>query len=450
MNVRHVRTLAALAAVAAGFAAAQRPAAATGQQQYDCGDPTGAEQQVLEMINRARANPTAEGQRLHIDINEGLPAGNTAVPRPPLAMNKDLLASARAHSQDMYVRKYFDHVDPDGHDPYFRMTAAGYTYVAPNAGENIAVSSKSAPAGLEDLLMVDAGEPGRGHRVNLLNTDTVHLYREVGVGYYSGATPIAGASDPNLDGLKDFLTQDFGSSATGPFVLGVVYTDTNHNGVYDPGEGLAGVTVAPDSGGWFAVTGTAGGFAFPVGTSGSITVTASGGPMWESMSAPVVLSGANAKVDFVVPPAPTATPHVLNLGLNFRPAGNDTMKLVAAVANVTLPADLTGLQVTVVVGEITRTLTLDATGKAAAGDAKVTVKRGKGYGPDKVTLVVKGTDFTAPTPFTAEGMDGTASAKNLRVPISGSIDLGSGPVAFSVAVKYNAKAGRSGTAVLTK
>lgn len=450
MSARDVRTLAVLVLVAGGFLAAHEAVRANTQQPYDCGDPTGAEQQVLEMINRARANPTAEGQRLHIDINEGLPAGHTAAVRPPLAMNKNLLTSARAHSQDMWTRKFFDHVNPDGKDPYQRMTAAGYPFPPVTAGENIAVWSSKSASGLEDALMVDAGEPGRGHRVNLLNTDGVHVFREVGVGYFSGATPIAGASDPNLNGLRDFITQDFGTTATGPFVLGVVYTDANHNGLYDPGEGLAGVTVAPDVGNFFSVTGTAGGFAFPVGTSGTLTVTASGGPLSAPMNSQVVLSGVNAKTDFVVPPKPVATPSALSIGFNFKPAGNDKLKLVATVANVTLPADLTGTQVTIVVGEVTRTLTLDVNGKAASGDARVVVKRGKAFAPQKVTLTVKGSDFTGVTPFIAEGMDGVAAAKNLRTPIAGSIDLGTGPVAFSAAVKYNAKAGKSGTAALTK
>ncbi len=39
---------------------------------YDSGDPTPAEQLVLEYINRARSNPVAEGSRLGIDIHEGL------------------------------------------------------------------------------------------------------------------------------------------------------------------------------------------------------------------------------------------------------------------------------------------------------------------------------------------------------------------------------------------
>src|SRR5439155_266844 len=97
---------------------------------------------------------------------------------------------------------------------------------------------------------------------------------------------------------KDFITQDFGSNATGPFVLGVVYNDANHNNFYDQGEGLAGVTVKPDSGSFFAVTGTAGGFAFPVGTSGTLMVTASGGGLASPVTMQVTLTGVNVKVDF--------------------------------------------------------------------------------------------------------------------------------------------------------
>ena len=68
---------------------------------YDSGDPTPAEQLVLEYVNRARADPDAEGQRLGIDIHEGLTDSSLVGPRPPLAMNKDLLAIAQAHSQDI-------------------------------------------------------------------------------------------------------------------------------------------------------------------------------------------------------------------------------------------------------------------------------------------------------------------------------------------------------------
>src|SRR3990172_3896860 len=68
---------------------------------YDSGDPTPAEQLILEYVNRARSDPVAEGQRLDIDIHEGLPDPSLVGPRPPLAMSKILLNIAQTHSQNM-------------------------------------------------------------------------------------------------------------------------------------------------------------------------------------------------------------------------------------------------------------------------------------------------------------------------------------------------------------
>ena len=268
------------------------------QQQYDSGDPTANEQYVLEIINRARANPAAEGTRLGIDINAGLPAGQTATAKPPLAMNKILLGTARTHSADMYTRKFFAHTNPDLKDPFQRMNAAGYNFNS--AGENIAASSNNSADALEDNLMVDKGDIGVGHRVNLLNTDPSTPFREIGIGYFSGAAPITGSLQVGVNGLKDFLTQDFGMTAVGPFIVGVVYKDANTNNFYDPGEGLAGVTITPDSGNFFAITGTAGGFAIPVGTTGTVMLTATGGALTAPLTMKVNLAGVNVKADFNV------------------------------------------------------------------------------------------------------------------------------------------------------
>lgn len=263
-----------------------------GQAQFDSGDPTADEQLVLEIINRARKDPTAEGTRLKIDINEGLAAGvGPAVVRPPLAMNKILLDTARAHSQDMFTKNYFAHNSQDGTDPFMRMKAAGY--VDGFLGENIAASTDRTAAELEDQLMIDTGIADRGHRTNLLNIGGTMTFREIGVGFFSG-------SKPNASNFKNFITQDFGnSSGSKPLLLGVVYSDKNTNGFYDIGEGLSGVTITPDSGDFMAVTGTAGGFAFPVGSSGTIMVTASGGPLATPMTLSATLTGENVKLDFI-------------------------------------------------------------------------------------------------------------------------------------------------------
>ncbi|HLF92632.1 MAG TPA: CAP domain-containing protein [Planctomycetota bacterium] len=274
-------------------------------QQYDHGNPTGDEQLVLEMINRARANPSAEETRLKAlyglpmawTISEGLPGSAPAViAKPPLAFNAVLQGIARTHSKDMYDRSFFAHSNPDGKDPFDRMTDAGYPWT--NAGENIAVGSPLSfyPAdALEDNLMIDAGVAGRGHRRNLLDIYVTGPFREIGLGYWA-------QSPDNAQGWQAFLTQDFGTTSAGPFLLGVVYYDRNSNSFYDPGEGLGGVVITHTASGTFAITSSSGGYALPVPTSGSTTVTATGItlPGGALVSASTPLGANNVKVDFRV------------------------------------------------------------------------------------------------------------------------------------------------------
>jgi len=269
-------------------------------QAYDSGDATSDEQLVLEIINRARANPAAEGTRLGISITEGFTAqeATNTVAKPPLAMNKKLLANARAHCRDMYTRNFFDHVNPDGNDPFERMTLVGYNFNI--AAENIAVGSSvtvHTSNVLEDDLMIDAGIADRGHRLNLLDVwDTPTppaSRREIGIGFYQNPTA-------NGQGWRSFMTQDFGLiNGTGPFLVGVVFRDINSSNFYDIGEGLPGVNIAITAGGaGTAVTSPGGGFAIPVGTSGSITVTASGGPLNTTLTQTIALTGENVRVEF--------------------------------------------------------------------------------------------------------------------------------------------------------
>lgn len=278
------------------------------QTQYTgTGNPNPGEQHALELINRARANPTAEGTRLSIPggIGEGLTAAeqgdiNT---RPPLAMNAILLQVAQLHSRDMWIRDYFDHDDiPPGnsapdHWPWHRASEAGYAWNL--FAENIATGSNHTTGDLEDILMIDSGYAGRGHRKALLdiNPASTTYFREVGLGYYRGT-----GNQSNI--FRDVLSEEFGRrNAVGPFVLGVVYNDTNGNNFYDPGEGMEGVTVRLNpAGASFAVTAYAGGYSFPATTSsGAITVQATGGQFGATIVSKTVtpaFSGENVKVDF--------------------------------------------------------------------------------------------------------------------------------------------------------
>ncbi|MFM7157151.1 MAG: CAP domain-containing protein, partial [Bacteroidota bacterium] len=96
---------------------------------YSHGDPTVEEQYTLELINRARANPNAEGIRLvdtqDPDVQGAISAfaiNKTLVKtqfssypaRPPLAFNSRLIDCARGHSKDMRDNDYQGHNGSNG------------------------------------------------------------------------------------------------------------------------------------------------------------------------------------------------------------------------------------------------------------------------------------------------------------------------------------------------
>ncbi len=253
---------------------------------YSHGDPTAEEQYLLEVINRARRDPVAEGARLGIDITEGLTEAEKALvrARPPLAFSASLLQVAREHSQDMHDRNFFSHTNPDGLDAEARITANYGQHTA--TAENIACGTDNTAAQLADALMVDAGVSGRGHRKNLLHVYDFAPLRQVGLGVY--------AASANASGYTDFLTQDFATPYPDQaFLTGVVYDDKNGNGFYDPGEGLPSVVVMPNYGFTYTFTSTSGGYAIPItaaGTDGNWQVTFSGGGLVASFAKTVAVT----------------------------------------------------------------------------------------------------------------------------------------------------------------
>jgi len=251
---------------------------------------TALEQMLLELINRARLDPAAEAARFGIDLNEGL-APNTisAVSKQPLAMNETLLSVARAHSQDMIDRDYFDHNTPEGVTPFQRIADAGYSPLTAG-GENIASRSTNGAVTTALTLMlhqdffVDSTVAGRGHRLNTLNA----AFQEVGVGQVTG----------NFQGLNaTMLTDDFAAAGGRQFLTGVSYADGDHDKFYSIGEGRNGMTIAV--GASSTSTAAAGGYSLQVGT-GVQNVTFSGGGLSAPISLAVtVLANTNAKVDVV-------------------------------------------------------------------------------------------------------------------------------------------------------
>jgi hypothetical protein len=248
-------------------------------------EPTGFEQYQLELLNRARANPTAEVTRLSgmtwgddpsqvpgtlypqsqpPDLNEGFPANAPAITpdaKQPLAFNLNIEQASRDYAQQLIAHNQFTHnlgdapnytPDNPSNTPQSRMSATGYVFTPTpsGSGENLAGTGGSDSASItaaitlqqHNNLFIDGNTTGRGHRTGMLNPD----FREVGIGIAQGTTTIFGSSFPTV-----VSTQDFAYNAGNPFLTGVVYGDNDHDNFYTPGEGLGSITVTatPTAGG---------------------------------------------------------------------------------------------------------------------------------------------------------------------------------------------------------
>lgn len=282
---------------------------------YSIGQPTDEEQLYLEYLNRMRANPTAEGQRLAastdpnvlfaysqygVDLQLMQDEFATNPPVPPLAMNAQLLSAARWHSGDMFTNHYQGHYQTNGSiimSPGDRIATNGYR--ASSYGENVFSYADSVSQG-HTAFAVDWGGPPTavggmqnppGHRDNMLYPS----FREVGVGVFDG---VNGTVGPQL------VTQDLGTqTSSSPFLTGVVFFDLNGNGFYDIGEGIGGVTVNTPGSTYFAVTADSGGYAIPISTNGKYTLTFTASNL--NNQATVTISNLqNAKIDY----SPTYSP----------------------------------------------------------------------------------------------------------------------------------------------
>ena len=94
---------------------------------------------------------------------------------PPFVYNGTLAETARAHSQDMVDRNFFNHNNPDGQSPFDRMKANGIRYSM--AAENIAAGYPSPEA------VVEGWMNSEGHRANILGG-----CKELGVGLALGGS----------------------------------------------------------------------------------------------------------------------------------------------------------------------------------------------------------------------------------------------------------------------
>lgn len=297
--------------------------------QYSIGNPTDEEQQYLEFINRARANPTAEGVMLAttthpnvlsaiaqfgVDLNLMQTEFAALVVRPPLAMNEKLTNAARGHTQWQFDNATQSHTGSGGSSPGTRVTAAGYSFTS--VGESVFSFAKDAFHGHAGF-QIDWGpggaggmQLGRGHRMNNHGAT-----REVGIGVFHGTNTIGATTvGPQL------VTQNFANPSPNSqaFVTGVAYYDLNANNIFDPGEGIGGLTVNVNGSTFHAVTAATGGYAVPVPTTDATRAVTFTGLNANGGSDAVITGGANVKVDF----KPVYTPPAL--------AGPDTASTAVA------------------------------------------------------------------------------------------------------------------------
>ncbi|MFN4172340.1 MAG: CAP domain-containing protein [Pseudorhodobacter sp.] len=275
--------------------------------------PTAFEQELLELMNRARANPAGEFDELVLDaatrtgvtreVSSALAFFkvdmvllrnqlNSYSPVAPLAWNEALAAAAGAHSQLVIDFDTQSHQLPGEPGLVDRIRAAGYNNLS-NVAENVfayAYDPVYAHAGF----YIDWGntptgiQQPAGHRNTILNG----VYTEVGMSVLADTDP-ATRVGPHI------VTQNFGARRDyAPQLLGVVFDDADGDRFYDAGEGLSAVSVTASgtAGNFSTTTWSSGGYQMVL-PAGSYTVTFSGGGLGGSHSQQITVGTVNVKLD---------------------------------------------------------------------------------------------------------------------------------------------------------
>lgn len=112
-----------------------------------------------------------------------------------LILNSKLNSSAQAKANHMIANNYWSHTAPDGTEPWFFFTQAGYNYS--KAGENLAYGFDSSAE------IIDAWMNSSGHRANILGS-----YADMGFGIASG--------DSYQGGEYTVVVSHYGSQASAP------------------------------------------------------------------------------------------------------------------------------------------------------------------------------------------------------------------------------------------
>lgn len=343
---------------------------------------------MLELLNRARANPPAEGDRL---FTYGAPQsvlGDGAEPwtrastrtilqrslaRAPLAFNGPLLALVRQRGVDMVSLDYYSHLDPRyGNNPALNVLVAQQRPLHPelsdgNSGEDIDRGDASA---LENHIAftIDYGNAisiyGGGHYGTRmtpapLTANDPQPTREYAASLFCGPWQPGRQFEPYRFVESVWIYDYFGQTPAitarynRAIICGVVYSDSDGDGFYSPGEGVGGVIIRPNAGTYYAVSSKSGAYAIPLEAlpaTSTVQLTFTGGPMGSRIETRTItldlsqyytdpLTGLvqgpaipNVKVDLVLPAAERPAASILkNLSTRVRVEQGDNLAIAGLV-----------------------------------------------------------------------------------------------------------------------
>jgi len=281
--------------------------------------PDGREQQVIWLMNRARLIPHAEGVWLANSTDPDIAGGrdwfgvnktmlqnafDSCSAKPPAAFDVRLYNAAKAHSD--YLLTLAEINGSNAHTGQFdRIAAAGFTcgggsgYSTRGNVFAYAESSLNAHAAWN----IDWGgnnggmqqPPGHRYAVMAIDGD----FTNVGVALVYGNNPTSGAGPYVTTG--NYCHAANVTNHYNQFIVGTVWKDNDWDGMYDPNEGLGGVTVMPDAGTYYAITSNSGGYAIPVTmTAGNHSVTFSGSGTNDVKS--VSIGSVSVLLDYIFAP----------------------------------------------------------------------------------------------------------------------------------------------------
>ncbi len=253
---------------------------------------TAREQLMLELINRARMDPTGEAARLEIALSAG-----QSKPVQVLAGNDALRAAAFNHSGWMLLNDELTITETPGSASFIaatslgRMQAYGYKVSGQYSyGENVSWTGEpTTPDFTQSIVEQHASLfAGSGNRGRILNA----AFQEAGIGQQAGTFVEDGTSY-----VASMVTQDFIKSGAKVFITGVIYTDSVvDNDFYDLGEGIALRKVSA-KGAHTDTSGAGGGYELQLSSTGIKTMRFK--QPGADLKLDVALGTTNVKVDAV-------------------------------------------------------------------------------------------------------------------------------------------------------